>query len=246
MYLSQVIMQRLTLVLILGLALAATLWSIAAAAGLAPWLGIEVVLGDEAAVEAGVPAQIVLTLFLLGLCFFIPSHGRVMRLETSHRDFKVSMWDVARAYQAAHAADRDGAFRLKSEFDDVRDRLMYLRSHPDLADLEPDILEVAAQMSHESRELAHIYSERRVDRARRFLQQRQEEAEQMKERIEIAHTTCREIKRWLTQVEIEEAAVRSRLALLKEDLAELLPVLDLAEKPHAGGELLGIRGIAAE
>ena len=39
---------------------------------------------------------------------------------------------------------------------------------------------MAAQMSHESRELAEVYSTERVDRARQFLRQRQEEADQMK------------------------------------------------------------------
>ena len=65
-------------------------------------------------------------------------NDRVMRLENSHRSFRVTMWDVAQAYQAAHAADRDGCFRLKSEFDSVRERLEHLRRHPDLGVLEPD------------------------------------------------------------------------------------------------------------
>jgi hypothetical protein len=242
---SQGIIQRLTLVLILGLAVAATAWSIAAVAGLAPWLEIGISLGG-APVDAGTEIQLVLTLLLLGLCFFVPSQARVMRLENSHREFTVSMRDVARAYQAAHAADREGVFKLKSEFDGVRDRMTYLRTHPDLDGLEPAILEMAAQMSHESRELAEIYSDHRVDRARRFLQQRQEEAEQLKSRIQVAHSTCREIKRWLAKVETEEAVARSRLAVLREELTELLPVLDLAERPYATAELLGIRGIAAE
>ena len=46
-------------------------------------------------------------------------NDRVMRLENSHRTFRVTMGDVARAYQAAHATDRDGCFSLKSEFDSV-------------------------------------------------------------------------------------------------------------------------------
>jgi hypothetical protein len=96
MHLPQVVMQRLTLALVLGLAAAATMWSVAAVAGLVPWLGLEVVLGSH--VDAGVAVQLIVTAFLIGLCLFIPMNGRVMQLENSHREFRVSMWDVARAY----------------------------------------------------------------------------------------------------------------------------------------------------
>ena len=132
-YLSQVIVQRLSLALLLALAAAASLWSISAAVGLAPWLQLPVGLGGAAPVDAGTASQLSLTALLLGLCFFVPSHDRVMRLETSHRDFRVTMWDVAQAYQAAHAADREGVFSLPSEFDSVRERIEHLRRHPVLA-----------------------------------------------------------------------------------------------------------------
>ena len=178
-YLSQVIVQRATLASILSLAAAGALWSLAAAVGFAPWLQMDVGLGGAVSVDAGFAVQLALTLLLLGLCFFIPMNDRVMRLENSHRTFRVTMWDVAQAYQAAHAADRDGCFSLKSEFDSVRERLEHLRSHPDLGKLEPEVLEMAAQMSYESRELAEIYSTECVERARQFLRHRQEEADLM-------------------------------------------------------------------
>jgi hypothetical protein len=245
-YLSQAIVQRLTLASILGLAFAAAAWTVGAIVGAAPWLELEIALAGREPFDGGIAVQVVTTLLLVGLCFFVPAHDRVARLERSHRDFRVSMADVARAYQAAHAADRDGVFRMKSEFDSVRERLVYLRSHPDLGSLEPDILELAAQMSHESRELAEIYSDENVERARRFLQERQEEAEQMKARIQSAHTTCREMKRWLDGVELEEDVVRSRLAALREELADLLPDLGLVERPPAATEFPAIRRISAE
>jgi hypothetical protein len=246
MHLPQAVMQRLTLGLVLGLAAAATMWSVAAVVGLAPWLGLEVVLGSP--VDAGVAVQLILTAFLVGLCFFIPMNRRVMQLENSHREFRVSMWDVAAAYQAVHAADREGIFELKSEFDSVRDRLLYLRDHPDLGNLEPEILELAAQMSHESRELATLYSADRVERARQFLRQRQEEAEQMKARIQIAHASSRELKRWLQSVDMEEAVVRTQLARLKEELSDLLPVLELdeAEAPRGQAEIVSFHRLPAE
>ena len=152
-YLSQVIVQRVTLVSILSLAVAGAVWSLAAAVGFAPWLRLDVGLNGVSA-DAGFAVQVALTLLLLGLCFFVPINDRVMRLENSHRTFRVTMWDVAQAYQTAHAADRDGCFSLKSEFDSVRERIEHLRRHSDLGKLEPEVLEMAAQSSHESRELA--------------------------------------------------------------------------------------------
>jgi hypothetical protein len=246
MHLSQVIVQRLTMASLLLFAAAATLWCIAAAVGLAPWLRFSVGLGG-APVEAGTAVQLGFTIFVLGLCFFVPMNDQVLRLENSHRVFRVSMWDVAQAYREAHAADRDGVFELRSEFDSVRDRLEHLRRHPDLSSLEPEILEIAAQMSHESRELAEIYSSEHVDRARTFLRQRQEEAEQMRARVQAAQATCRELKRWLERVEADEQTARAEVARLRAELEELLPVLDMRPaEPRGNIEVLGHRTYAAE
>jgi hypothetical protein len=175
-------------------------------------------------------------------------NDRVMRLENSHRTFRVTMWDVAQAYQAAHAADRDGCFTLRSEFDSVRERIEHLRRHPDLGKLEPEILEMAAQMSHESRDLAEIYSTERVERAQQFLRQRQEEADQMTERVRAASATCRELKGWLARVEIDEDRARSELARFREELEPLLDALDLrsAEAPGSNVEVFTQRTFAAE
>ena len=51
-YLSQVIVQRATLVSILSLAVAGAIWSLAAAIGFAPWLRLDVGLGG-ASIDAG-------------------------------------------------------------------------------------------------------------------------------------------------------------------------------------------------
>ena len=246
-YWSQVIIQRATLASLASLAVAGALWSLAAALGFAPWLGLNVDLGGIS-VDAGHVVQLALTLLLLGLCFFIPMNNRVMRLENSHRTFRVTMWDVAQAYQAAHAADRHGCFRLKSEFDSVRERLEHLRRHPDLGDLEPEVLEMAAQMSHESRDLAETYSTERVERARQFLRQRQEEADLIAARVRTASATCSEIKGWLGKVEIEEDSARSEVERLKDELDFLLHALDLrpAEASGSNVEILGHRTFAAE
>ena len=246
-YLTQIIVQRVTLVSILSLAVAGAVWSIAAAFGFAPWLQLDVALGGISA-DAGLAVQLALTLLLLGLCFFIPMNDRVMRLENSHRRFRVTMWDVAQAYQAAHAADRDGCFSLKSEFDSVRERLEHLRRHPDLGRLEPEILEMAAQMSHESRELGEIYSTERVERARQFLQQRQEEADQMTARLRAASATCRDLKIWLDRVEVDEGLVRSELARFKEELEPLLYALNFAPvgAQDSNVEVFSQRTFAAE
>ncbi len=242
---SQVVMQRVALAIVIALATTSVAWSVAALLGWAPWMHVD--LGWTSDVGAGPVVQSVLTLFLVGLCFFLPTNARVMALERSHRAFKVSMEDVAAAYQAVHAADRDGAFELRSEYDSVRDRLTYLLKHPDLRDLEPELLELAAQMSYESRALAETYSCDRVERARGFLKQRQEEAQKLQEQIGTAHSVCHGLRRWLERVEVDEAVARSQLKRLEDDLEELLPAIGLSlTRVHVSAPELPTIGIAAE
>jgi chromosome segregation ATPase len=150
------------------------------------------------------------------------------RLEAAHRSFAMGVEDVSRAYRQAHAADRAGVFALSSEFDSVRARMEHLRNHPDFGHLEPELLQLAAQMSHETRELARAYSDVKVARARAFLSQRQEEVQALTDRLAIARRTCDELKRWLTDVEAEERQAQVQLKRLEADLREILPGLGYA------------------
>ena len=209
------------LALIAGAAFVAT---VGAALGLFPWLTLPLAFG-ETVVAAGPIVQSLVTVILLALCFFVPSSMRVMKLEGAHRAFNIKMEDIARAYHVAHADDRRGIFRLKNEFDAVRERIAHLREHPDLGHLEPDVLEIAAQMAQQSHRLAQTYSEENVDRARRFLQQRQEEVERSREQIARAYHTSRELKRWIEEVETDEASVENQMARLDEELTDILPRL---------------------
>jgi hypothetical protein len=169
----------------------------------------------------------------LGLLAFLPANARIMALETSHRQFSLHMQDVARAYTAVHAADREGTFGLRHEFDATKERIAWLRDHPDLGMLEPDVLEVAAQMGVISRELAEIYSTEKVARARSFLTQRQEEIARFEERIDAAKAIANEIRHWAARVSLEEDVARSEMARLREMLQEALPEMFDAAPPTA-------------
>ncbi|MGR3541730.1 MAG: DNA repair protein [Hasllibacter sp.] len=205
-------------------ALAAVLATAASALGLLPWLDLTA-LGWAA---AGPWVQTAGAALLVALACFLPGATRVLRLEHAHRSFHLKMEDVARAYHVAHADDRSGAFRVKHEFDAVRERLAHLREHPELGSLEPDVLEVAAQMSAQSARLAAVYSDDKVDRARRFLEQRQEEVERTREMIAKAHHSGRELKRWVETIELEEQVTDNQLERLEEELEEILPRLGFA------------------
>lgn len=196
--------------------------------GQSPWLTLPLTFGEVTYPQAGQWLQISLTVLLAAMAFFLPTSARVAALEHSHRNFQISMDDVALAYHRAHAADRAGLFTLSSEFDSVRERLAHLRDHPDLERLEPALMEVAAQMSQQARQLAEIYSDEKVARAKAFLRQRQEEAELQQERITEALYICQQIKTWTQQVEVEEAIVASQLSQLDERLQAALPLLGYA------------------
>lgn len=220
---AQVILQNLSFGLILICAVGLVLLTLGAAFGLLPWLNFAVHMGDQVFENAGHITQIAATLFCVMLAGFLPTHARVMALETSHRQFSLGMQDVAHAYYMAHAADRAGIFRLNSEFDSVRERLTYMRRHPELANLEPEILEIAAQMSHLSRALAETYSDANVGRAKMFLRQRQQEVSTFKERLTKAQAISKELSHWLQQVEQEEAEATAQLTQLRAELAGIMP-----------------------
>ncbi|MCT8160048.1 DNA repair protein [Pseudoruegeria sp. SHC-113] len=216
-------LQALSLFLIVAMAVALVGSSLLAALGLSPWLYLPLRFGDTVYPQAGMWLQIGVAGLFLALCFYIPANRRMVQLERSHRDFSMTMDDVARAYAISHDADRRSTFMLRSEFDAVRERIVYLRQHPELDTLEPEILQVAAQMSQQSRDIAEIYSDEKVDRAKTFLRQRQQEVERFQEQLDIATRTVKEIKRWLHEVELEEHVVQVQLDRLSKDLTDVLP-----------------------
>ncbi|MEN8896560.1 MAG: DNA repair protein, partial [Yoonia sp.] len=123
--------------------------------------------------------------------------------------------------------------------------LAYLRDHPDLTRLEPEVLEVAAQMSQQSRHLADVYSDEKVARAKKFLEQRQQEAEDQQQKIVEALHATHELGKWAQQVDLEESVVAAQLEQLDEKLQNALPglgytlgriednVVPLVQKPAA-------------
>ena len=211
---------------VLGLLAAGlVLASLLAGFGVIPWPQIALFFGGQAVPQAGMWLQLGLMALILMLLVFLPGNIRIARLERSHRKFSLSMEDVARAYRQVHAADRAGVFGLSSEFDSMRARMDLMRKHPDLQHLEPELLQVAAQMSLETRELARTYSDEKVNRAKDFLRQRQEDVQALTDRLSIARHTCDELRRWLQDVEAEERSAQVQIKRLEADLKEILPTL---------------------
>jgi chromosome segregation ATPase len=202
--------------------------SLACALGQFPWPQLPLSYMGVDVPDAGMWVQIGLTFLLSTICLLLPANGRMARLERSHRSFVVGLEDVAHAYRLAHAADRAGVFALSGEFEAVRARLEHLRNHPDLAHLEPEILQLAAQMSFVTRDIAHTYSDEKVNRAKGFLRQRQEEVDAARDRLSLARRTVDELRRWLIDVEAEEREVERQIKRLEGDLREVLPQLGYA------------------
>lgn len=237
--LAAVIFQMLFMALFVVAGAALAGYSMAAILGHVPWLVLPLQFGENPPTQAGPIVQVAVSALVLGLAIYLPGNYRILKLETSHRRFNLNMTDIARAYDAVHRADREGAFELKSEFDAVRERMNFLRNHPDLGDLETDLLEVAAQMGVISHELAEIYSDAKVDRARTFLKQRQQEVEQIEGRLEEAKVIANDIHRWAMRVEMEEDVARSEIRRLQELLFDVLPEFnghpEEAQAPKARG-----------
>jgi len=217
------VFQFLAMVLIGLMAGISVTYSAACALGQAPWLTMPLSFGTLTMPDAGVWVELTVTALIVAIAFFLPTNARVLALEDSHRKFHIGMRDITRAYRTAHAEDRKGAFNMKSEFDSVRARMAFLRDHPDLADLEPSILEVASQMSHISRELATVYSDASMARAGDFLTQRQQDVEDFNAWLEDAKLKANEMRRWVMDVEMAESVAEAQLARLCEDLTDILP-----------------------
>ncbi len=226
-------MSRTTIPSVLDLGQSAAVFLIAATAaslcvvtglsaiGVLPWLDVPVLVAGEALPWAGMALQIGVTALFLLLTTFIPSNRRVMQLEAAHRAFALSTDDIARAYRAAHQDDRAGAFKLVGEFDSIRERYTHLKDHPDLEGLDAELLTIGAQMSHQSRELAQVYSADKIARVKEGLARRKEDAECLQDRIQMAHAAIRDVRGQLDDVEIEEASVAAQLQRLEEDLDEI-------------------------
>ncbi|MEL6620512.1 MAG: DNA repair protein [Pseudomonadota bacterium] len=219
-------LQRLSLILFAVLALGLVVATGMALTGQWPWIQLDVAWNGTVIESAGIYAQTGLTVFAVTLCCFLPSNARILQLENSHRRFEMSVDDVTRAYHAAHAADRDSAFRIGDAFESMRERLAFLRDHPDLGMLEPELLELAAKMSHISRDLAEAYSTPRVERARSFLEQRQFEVDQFNERLAQARAIHGEFATWINRLELEENVARAKLGELLDEIERLLPEIN--------------------
>lgn len=236
--------QTLSLVLITVSTVVLVVSSGMALAGFLPWIDLGLSLNGAPVPQAGIYAQLGLTALLLSMCFFVPTNSRVMRLEAAHHGFQLRMEDVAHAYALAHAADRKGVFQATAEYDAVKERMVHLRNHPDLGSLEPDLLEVAAQMSQISQYLAESYADEKVDRARDFLVQRQQEVDQFQERLDHAKALHCDIRHWLSRVEMDEAMAQSQLDQLVTDLEEILP--EAKTKAPGTNRVVRLSKLAAE
>ncbi len=84
----------------------------------------------------------------------------------------------------------------------MRARLDHLSKHPDLSQMEPELL-----------------------------QQRQEEAHTLSERIALAAQICDELRRWMADIEAEEHKNHQQIKLLEADLNEVLPALGYSIDP---------------
>lgn len=190
-------------------------------AGVLPWVEVAASYGGTQIVWAGQAFQLGLTALFLLLAVYVPTNRQVMMLEAAHRKFAVSMDDITGAYKAAHLADRKQGFEMQREFDAVRERYEYLRKHPDLPEIDAELLTIAAQMSAQSRDLAKTFSDENVARAQDSLKQRLKDAQELQERIQAANAASRDLRREIEDVEYEEGSAASQLMRLRDELVDI-------------------------
>ena len=190
-------------------------------AGILPWPEIAISYDGAVVPWAGMALQIGVTALFVLTAVFMPSARRVLRLENSHRKFAIDMDDVTRAYRAAHMADRAETFEVRREFDAVRERYTFLKAQPDLAEMDAELLTIAAQMSEQSRELAEVYSDAKISRVRDALVQRHADAKALDARIQQSYGDLRDLKRLMEDVGAEESSVTAQLQRLRDEMAQI-------------------------
>ena len=91
LFFIQQIFQRIAFAAIVLSSITLLSLTIMAAIGVVPWLAIKMNYDGLPIENAGMIAQIILTTFMIMMCFFLPGNARIMRLENSHRSFTVGM-----------------------------------------------------------------------------------------------------------------------------------------------------------
>ncbi|MEO0566820.1 MAG: DNA repair protein [Pseudomonadota bacterium] len=242
----QIALQWLGMFVFAVTALVLTGASILAAFGVLPWLQLQASFGATTITNAGMLLQIGVTALAVMLCFFLPANSRIMVLENSHRRFHINMHDVSQAFAISFNADKDGMFTQTHEYDSVKERMTYMREHPDLEMLEPEIMEVAAQMSHIARDMAATYSTDKIERARGFLREREHELVRFNNQLNRAKAVTRELKSWSHSVNEKEAEAEAQLDALRDELRELLPELGYQNVAQIDGTVVGLHQRPAE
>ena len=88
-------------------------------------------------------------------------------------------------------------------------------------------------MSFASRDLAKIYSDERVARARTFLRQRQEEIDNFTARIQDARAVVEDLRGHIQELDLTESQGQRDLARLRADLAQLIPEVFTTDGPSS-------------
>ncbi len=224
--------QIAAMIVIVGAALFALTTTFLCFIGYLPWLELSISFGGAPVAWAGMAFQIGLAILLGSMLFFLPSAVRVLQLENAHRRFEINMDDVTNAYRAAHMADRKEVFDMRREFDAVRERYQYLKDDPTLAEMDAELLTIAAQMSQQSQELAETFSDAKVSRAKEALKQRNADADALQASIKQAYAKSLDLRRMIESVEYNETLVAVQLVELRNEVMDL----DRAKKVRVAQE----------
>ncbi len=189
------------------------------------WPIVNVTLADGTVHNAFLYIAFFVSLNGIVIFALVPGSRRVLKLEQTHRDFRMNNDDVERAYKSVHEEDRKGTFKLPGEFEGVRERFEFLKSKSDLRDFEPEILLLAAQMSYHSRELARAFNTESVTRAEDFLKQRRYELDRGEEQISSALTTLERVKREARTLALAEQVQDSQMSRIVAEISEELAPL---------------------
>ena len=168
----------------------------------------------------------ILTYSLLSLARLLGGYRFMLEFHLERRDFSLQLEDVQEAFATLFAYDREGVFTLPGEYDAIRERIRAARNHPDLLQMNGEVLEVAAELSYVLRDLAATYSTERVKDARDAIKTAHQRVAELEERVKIIKAVEEEVRREVVPLEMDKSIAESELRRSCHGIADILGRID--------------------
>lgn len=222
--------------------------------GFMPWLYVPLQFGQEGAVvDRGTIIQLLLVLVMFSLCYNIPSSARIMRMEVIKHKEHLGLQDIMTATAHLFEEDRNGAFSVTTQFDNITRRIEMLQRHETLDKLSDKHQATAAMISYQVRKFAKKFSKKKVDRANTALQLIRQRLTETETIIADVTPIVNDLASEYNDIVDRERICRARVVAMLDQIQPLLEQFDLIpqsddkeEEPSSHREVIALPKTSAK